>query len=402
MALRPGRRTVGGPGRVGRRDVVVGLVLVVAGELEVWVPFLGSGVQAAEHRPVLTVAASVAGAALVIRRAAPLLTSALVLAAVQAQIWLAGTESVTGLTALLVALFSVGVAVDRRAALLGLAMAVWWVLLGVEDVADLAFGVLLVGGPWVAGRLVRGRQLLLDELGRRNAELEIEQEKTARLAVAEERARIARDMHDVVANSLTVMVVQAQAAEAQLTSPRGDLATAAEALTAVQQVGRSALAEARRLVGALAEDGGVVPVPSPTLGDVDALVATMRTAGLAVSLTVSGERRALPPGVELTGYRVVQEALTNALKHAPGAPAVVRVTYRRDGVDVDVADEGAPVAASGAEGSGGRGLAGMRHRVESCGGRLTVDAPAGGGFVVAARFPAAQPAVLGPVPRAAE
>jgi signal transduction histidine kinase len=402
MALRPGRRTVGWPGRVGRRDVMVGVVLVVAGELEVWVPLLSSGVQAVEHRPLLTVAALVAGAALVVRRAAPVLASALVLAAVQAQIWLAGTESVTGLAALLVALFSVGMAGNRRVALLGLALAVWWVLLEAQDFADLAFGGLLVGGPWMAGRLVRGRQVLLDELGRRNAALEIEQEKTARLAVAEERARIARDMHDVVAHSLTVMVVQAQAAEAQLASPRGDLVKATEALTAVQQVGRSALTEARRLVGALAEDGDAVPSPSPTLGDVEALVETMRTAGLAVSLTVSGERRALSPGVELTGYRVVQEALTNALKHAPGAPVFVRVTYRRAGVDVEVADEGAPVAASGEEVTGGRGLPGMRHRVESCGGRLTVEAPGDGGFVVAARFPTPQPTVAGSLPRATE
>jgi signal transduction histidine kinase len=402
MALRPGRRTVGRPEDVGPLDVALGLAVVVVAELEVWVPALGSGGLSSEHRPVLAVAAAMAGAALIIRRAAPLVTLAVVMTAAQAQIWLTGTESVTGLAAVLVALFTVGVVADRRSALLGVAVAAWWVLLQGEDLADYAFGLLLVGGPWGAGRLVRGRQLLLDELGRRNAQLEVEQGRTAQLAVAEERARIARDLHDVVAHSLTVMVVQAQAAEAHLVSPRGDLGQAVEAVTAVQEVGRSALTEARRLVGALAEDGDAVLSPSPTLDDVEALVETVRATGLAVSLIVTGERRALPPGVDLTGYRVVQEALTNALKHARGAPAVVRVTYGRESVEVRVTDEGIrPAVTPGEDAVGGRGLQGMRHRVESCGGRLTLETQAGGGFAVAAFFPLVQPAVGDDAQRAA-
>jgi signal transduction histidine kinase len=399
MALRRSGRGAGTPVRVGRLDVAFGLSAVVAAELEVWVPALGSGALSAGHRPALTIAALTAGGALIIRRAAPLVTLALVMSGVQVQIWLAGTESVTGLAAVLVALFTVGLAADRRPALLGLAVAAWWVLLQGEDLADHAFGLLLVGGPWVAGRLVRGRQVLLDELGRRNAELVIEQRRTAQLAVAEERGRIARDLHDVVAHSLTVMIVQAQAAEAHLASPRGEVGRAVEALAAVQDVGRSALTEARRLVGALAENSDPVLSPSPTLDDVEALVETVRATGLAVSFVVTGERRALPPGVDLTGYRVAQEALTNALRHAGGAPAAVGVTYGRESVEVRVADEG--IRSPGEKVAGGRGLRGMQQRVESCGGRLTVETRAGGGFVVAALFPAGPPAVGDATRRAA-
>lgn len=389
MTLRPGTGTAGGPDRVSRLDVALGAAAVVVGELEVWVPALSSGRQAMEHRPALTLAALVAGAALVFRRVRPLLSLPLVLAAVQAQMWLAGTESVTGLAAVLVALFAVGTTAARHPALLGLGVAVWWVLLQGEDLADQAFGLLLVTGPWAAGRLVRGRQLLLDELGVRNRQLEAEQRKTAVLAAAEERARIARDMHDVVAHSLTVMIVQAQAAEAHLTSARGDPDRAAEALSAVQHVGRDALLQTRRLVGALADDGDAARSPSPGLAGVDALLDTVRGVGLPVTLATSGPPRALPPGVDGTAYRLVQEALTNVVKHAGPAAAVVRIAYRPGGLDVEVSDDGAgPGAAAIAGEAGGRGLQGMRYRVEACGGRLTVEAPEGGGFVVAARFPA--------------
>jgi len=388
VTLRPGTGTAGGPDRVSRLDVALGLAVVVAGVLEVWVPALSSGAQAMEQQPALTLAALVAGAALVLRRVRPLLSLPLVLAAVQAQIWLAGTESVTGLAAVLVALFAVGTTAARQPALLGLGVAAWWVLVQGEDLADYAFGLLLVTGPWAAGRLVRGRQLLLDELGLRNRELEAEQRKTAELAAAEERARIARDMHDVVAHSLTVMIVQAQAAEAHLTSARGDRERAAEAVSAVQHVGRDALLQTRRLVGALA-DGDAALSPPPGLAEVDALVDTVRGAGLPVALVTSGPPRALPPCVDGTVYRVVQEALTNVVKHAGSAAAAVRITYRPGVLDVEVSDEGGgPGGATALAGSGGQGLRGMRYRVEACGGCLTVAARESGGFVVAARFPA--------------
>ena len=157
----------------------------------------------------------------------------------------------------------------------------------------------------------------------------------------------------------------------------------------MQHVGRDALLQTRRLVGALADDGDAALSPSPGLAEVDALVGTVRGAGLPVTLSVSGPLRALPPGVDGTAYRLVQEALTNVVKHAGPAAASVRITYRPGGLDVEVSDDGAgPGGQSIAGESGGRGLQGMRYRVEACGGRLTVRAPEAGGFVVAARFPA--------------
>jgi signal transduction histidine kinase len=210
-------------------------------------------------------------------------------------------------------------------------------------------------------------------------------------------------MHDVVAHSLTVMIVQAQAAEAHLCSVRGDRARATEAVMAVQQIGRGALAETRRLVGALADGGTAELSPSPTLSQVDGLVSTLRAAGLPVTLVVMGVRRAVPADVDLTCYRLVQEALTNVVKHAGSAPVEVRISFRPDSVAVEVADQGpGPGASAGRDGAGGRGLRGMRHRVEACGGRLQVDSSPNGGFVVAASFPAARQGITETVHGAAE
>jgi signal transduction histidine kinase len=385
---RPGTRAAGGRGRIGRLDVAVGLVVLVLGELEVWIPALGPGGPATDGRGVLTAVALVAGTAVAVGRLVPLLALAVAIGAGQAQLWLTGSESVTGLAAVLLILFALGLAADRGPALVGLAVAAGWVLLAGDDLADHAFAMLLVGGPWLAGRLVRGRQALLDELSRRNAELEAERGRTALLAAAEERARIARDVHDVVAHSLTVMIVQTEAAEAHLTSPRGDRRRAIEALGAAQRVGRRALAEVRQVVGALAEDGAAYS-PPPTPGELDALVGTVRDAGLPVTVSVTGARRELPPGVDLTVYRVVQEALTNVVRHSGATSATVRISYRADEVEVEVTDAGGGEGPGAwPEGSGGRGLLGMRQRVEACGGRLLVDAPDSGGFAVAACFPA--------------
>jgi signal transduction histidine kinase len=153
-------------------------------------------------------------------------------------------------------------------------------------------------------------------------------------------------------------------------------------------------------VEALADDGSGALSPSPGLAEVDALVDTVRGTGLPVTLSVSGPPRALPPGLDGTAYRVVQEALTNVVKHARPASASVRITYRPAGLHVEVSDEGAgPGAETIAGESGGRGLQGMRYRVEACGGRLTVAAPEAGGFVVAARFPAPLHEVTGVLDR---
>jgi signal transduction histidine kinase len=224
-------------------------------------------------------------------------------------------------------------------------------------------------GLWLAGGTVRG----LQERARR---LEHERELAARLAAAEERARIARELHDVVAHSVSVMVVQAGAARTQVS--RDDEA-AAGALRAVEAGGREALAELRNLLGALSEGR------QPGLAQLGELVERMRGTGLPVEVTTEGTPRPLTPDADLAAYRVVQEALTNTLKHAAGAPAQVVLRYRERELQIDVVDAGG-VPAAGTGGSG-QGLRGIRDRLTALGGEVEAAAQPGGGFAVRARLP---------------
>ncbi len=238
-------------------------------------------------------------------------------------------------------------------------------------------------GLWLAGSAVRswrGRARALEE---RAQALERERELAARVAVADERARIARELHDVVAHSVSVMVVQAGAARRAL-GHRPE--QAGEAMRAVETAGREALGELRRLLTVLADgraDAGLDPQPG--LGELDALIERVRSAGLQVAKTVEGEPQPLSPGIDLAAYRIVQEALTNTLRHAPGARARVTIRYLEHELNLDIADVGGgppPASSAGA----GRGLIGMRERVAMLGGELEVGRREGG-FRVSARLP---------------
>jgi signal transduction histidine kinase len=220
------------------------------------------------------------------------------------------------------------------------------------------------------------------------AELEREQQR-AELASAAERARIARELHDVVAHSLSVMVAQAQAALAAL--PRRPERTA-EAMQEVVTVGRASLAEMRRVLGVLGPAGTDGNAPAPGLAELPALVDRVRAAGVPVRLDIDGQPAPLPAGVDLSAYRIVQEALTNTLKHAgAGAQSTVSVAYRADHVDIHVDDDGAGrrVEAMTAPGNGLRGIA---ERVSLLGGELTVGPAPERGFLVRARLPVGGPA----------
>ncbi len=208
-----------------------------------------------------------------------------------------------------------------------------------------------------------------------------ERGERSRAAVAAERARIARELHDVVAHSLSVMVVQAQAADRVL---EGEQPSAREALRSVHATGRQALVEMRRLVGLLREDAELELAPQPGLGRLDELVAQMRDAGLPVELKIEGDQRALTSGVDLSAYRIVQEALTNVLKHAGGARACVAVRFGADEVELEVDDDGGGPH-NGTD--GGHGLVGMSERVALYGGTLDYGAHEGHGFRVRARLP---------------
>src|SRR5262249_20805375 len=226
---------------------------------------------------------------------------------------------------------------------------------------------LIVGlGVWSAGNAVRERQARADALEERAHQLERERELATRVALAEERGRIARELHDVVAHSVSVMLVQAGAARTQLPK-QPERAT--DALRQVETSGREALAELRRMLGLLTDaDTAAELAPQPGLEQLERLVERVGQAGLDGGIQIAGDRRSLPPGLDLTAYRIVQEALTNALKYAAGARTSVVVEYDETEVRLAIFDSGGN-SADETEGAG-RGLLGMRERVAVYGGAL--------------------------------
>jgi signal transduction histidine kinase len=235
---------------------------------------------------------------------------------------------------------------------------------------------------WGGGFLLGGKLRQVEEAEERAARLEREREQRAAAAVADERARIARELHDIVGHSVSVMTVQASAVRRLL---RDDQEKEREALQTVEDTGRAALAEMRRLVGVLRrpEDSPAL-VPQPSLEYVDKLVEQAREAGLPTELSVEGEAANLPQSIDLTAYRLVQEGLTNALKHAEATRAEVLVRYSPDAVELVVQDNG---TGTGNGDGGGQGLVGMRERVSVCGGELHTGPRPGGGFELRARLP---------------
>jgi signal transduction histidine kinase len=211
---------------------------------------------------------------------------------------------------------------------------------------------------------------------------EREREAAAKIAVAEERARIARELHDIVAHAVSVMVLQIGAVRHKLSD---DLAEDRDALRGVEQAGRTALAEMRHLLAAMRPDGdGVELGPQPGLDRLDALLDDVGRAGLPVRLHVEGEAFSLPRALDLSAYRIVQEGLTNSLKHARASHADVTLRYRPDELEVEVLDDGTGSARTDGL---GHGLVGIRERVTIYGGEMSVGSPPRGGFVLNARLP---------------
>jgi signal transduction histidine kinase len=236
----------------------------------------------------------------------------------------------------------------------------------------------------IARRAVRDRQLRAEALAARAEALEREQELRAHEAVAEERARIARELHDLVAHNVSLMVVQAGAERHALPE---DQAATREVLGSIEQAGRQALVEARRLLGMLRrKDDREELEPQPSIDQIDALVERVERAGLPVALQVEGEQAPLPAGVDLCAYRVVQEALTNALKHAGPARAEVVLRFGARALDIEVRDDGLGAAVPNGDGAG-HGLIGMRERVALYGGQLDAGPRRCGGFEIRARLP---------------
>jgi signal transduction histidine kinase len=240
---------------------------------------------------------------------------------------------------------------------------------------------------WFAGFLVRRPIERARDAEERARRLEQEQAFASERAIAGERQRIARELHDVIAHSVSVMTVQAGAVRRFLLPEQE---RERQALLAVEETGRQALTEMRRLVGLLREQGAMPEfAPQPSMKTIDTLIGSIREAGLPVELHVEGEPRELAPGVDLSAYRVVQEALTNALKYAGPARAWVSVRWRDETLDLEIANDG---ATEPSENGSGHGLAGMRERVGLYGGSVESGPREGGGFVVRAHLPTGEPA----------
>jgi signal transduction histidine kinase len=301
-----------------------------------------------------------------------------------------GTKDIdTFFVAVLGTAWAIGAYNDKRHAVAGLIALV--VMLGIvthqfpdQSLGDFLWPVGFGSGIWLTGFVLSRRAEHTRELQELTATLQRERAEQAREAVQEERARIARELHDVVAHSVSVMVVQAGGVRRLL---HDDQAREREALLVVEQIGRSALTEMRRMLGVLRTEGeSPTPAltPQPGLAHLDRLLDQVRQAGLDVDLHVEGEPRPMPQGVDLSAYRIVQEGLTNALKHAGGGRADVTVRYGDGSVELEVADDG--LGAPDGDGMG-HGLVGMQERVALYGGTLEAGPRNGGGYVLRATLP---------------
>ncbi|HEV2943890.1 MAG TPA: sensor histidine kinase [Solirubrobacteraceae bacterium] len=371
-----------------RVDELIGFVLLIEIELQVWLsPYV-------HHRAPAALGGVGLSVAVAARRRWPFAAVIAGVGSVAGQDVFGGHLTHHALGAIpagVLIFYGAGafLAARRSRSALGLGVTVLFLdlLLVAPAFAEFFFtGIMLCLLPWTVGRIMRERGAG-ESAERESAErLDAEREQRALVAASSERTRIARELHDVIAHSVSVMVIQAGGARTVMDS---EPERAESSLRSVERAGREALAEMRRLLGVL--DGGEDPralAPQPGLGDVADLVSRTRTAGLETTLRVEGEPAIISPALDLCAYRIVQEALTNAIKHAGPARITVQVRWTRDALVLDVCDNGrGPVADNGSV--SGHGIAGMRERTGLHGGHVQAGAGTNGGFAVQARLPLA-------------
>ena len=370
-----------------RVDLTLASGLLLLAQLETW---LTAGY---EPRWAYALAAAAMTVPLVWRRSAPTSVAVLVLA-VLVVMDLTGSplDSAYIIAVLLLAVYSVGAYLTRRGAIVGgvTVLVGLGVLITVESgsgAGDFVFVGAILTGAWVLAVGLRARMDEAAELGAHAVRLELDRETLAQQAVADERGRIARELHDVIAHSMSIVVVQTGAVRRRLAR---DLSDEADQLAAVEETARQALREMRLLLGILRSDGADASLaPQPGLADLDRLLTQLRESGLEVDLRVVGERRPLPAGLDLTAYRVVQESLVNVLKHAGIPRATVVTRYDEAHLDLEVVDTGGQAVTVSV--AGGHGLIGMRERVQLYGGSFRCGVEESGGFAVRARLPLGRP-----------
>ncbi len=357
-------------------DRVLAVLLTVAAQFEIW---LGSG--AAHHQIATALTAAVVTASVAVRRRYPTLvgTAVPVFSAANFALW-GGPQVIEYPIANFCALYALAVWTPPRRFAFGTTVVVAAFLATIAGPTSSMRGV--VGFTVVVLVVMVLVRRVVGDRERRAQLAERERDLAAREAVVEERARIARELHDAIAHNVSMIVIQAGAERRVLDGERG---STREVLHTIEQIGRSALTEMRRLVGMLRSDGADPLTPQPGLGDLPTLITQVCEAGLPVELSVDGARRDLPVGIELSAYRIVQEALTNALKHAGQARARVYVRYGPDSLELEIIDDGggspAPVS------SGGHGLVGMGERVALYGGQFDAGRVPSGGFAVRVLLP---------------
>ena len=331
----------------------------------------------------LLAAAIVAGLALALRRVATLAAVAVSMTACLALVSVAegGYEPQAPIVAMLVAAYASGAHLPRRPSIAGLALVIAAIV--VVEADDVVVLGPVCAGAYAAGRLWRGRERDAVRMAELAAALERERVEESRIAIAEERARIARELHDVVSHAMTTIVIEAGAERLHL-GPGSERTS--RTLGGIERTGRDAMAEMRRLLGVLREeDEEPALAPQPSLAHLRELVDHVGRSGLAVDLRVEGRPRPLSPGLDVNAFRIVQEALTNVLKHAGATNATVAVDYGTDALELTVADDGRGPEAP-ANGSG-HGLTGLRERVALYRGELQAGPAPDGGFRLRARLP---------------
>jgi signal transduction histidine kinase len=370
-----------------RRDAVDALVIALAIAVEVEIAIKHGSV----NEPVLASLGIFFVLPLLLWRRFPIVAPCVALAAfaIAATVDPSGLEKIDfAALAGIATLIALGAVRDREGAVVGLLLGmttVVYVQYRFPDTkaSDLVGSAIFYGAAWLAGRALAGRAEQTRELRARVAAAEQAKTVAAEKAAVEERSRIARELHDVVAHSVSVMVVQSSGVRRLL---KEDQHREREALLSVEQIGRQALTEMRRMLGVMrtGEEAPAALAPQPGLQHLERLVAQVEEAGLPVTLRIEGERPQLSPGVDLSAYRIVQEGLTNALKHAPGSHAEVVVRFDEDAVHLEITDDG---DGNSEEDGLGQGLVGMRERVALYGGRLEAGPRDGGGFVLRADLP---------------
>jgi len=370
-------------------DWLLALAFVVAIEIEI--PVGGRFASASLATQASALAATLP---LAWRRRAPVVATTVVMVGVVAQFALKDDSLGTALVAGFVAVWSSARHSERpkARASLGIALAGFWTAAALPPTAgpiyvlgDALWATGITVGVWGLGRALRKRRLLTLTLAERAGRLERDQEERSRLAVADERSRIARELHDIVAHNVSTMVVQAGAGRRVV---ERDPSRAGEAFASIENAGRQALAEMRRLLGILRTDReGLALAPQPSLAHLGDLLDRVRETGLPVKLTVVGEPRPLPAGIDVSAYRIIQEGLTNTIKHAGRAHAEVVVRYGERDLGLEVLDDGRGSDGAANGGRGGNGLVGMRERVTLYGGSLETGSLREGGYAVRARLP---------------